>query len=139
MPLADPDMKFIFAEIGNVRQERVQLVMHGLARQNPAHVGPKAAIVRGMGIAFFVRILVMHAMGGDPENRSAFKSERAAGGQEIFHPFWSFVAAMGQQAMIAHSDAEASRNPPQKYGQQQRFPAEHKESNDGTDVKCDHE
>src|SRR5260370_14180217 len=102
-------------------------------------MGPKTAIIWRMGIAFFVRILVMHAMGGDPENRSAFKSECAAGGQEILNPFWSFVAAMRQQAMIAHSDAQTAGNPPQKYGQQQRFPAEHKESNDGTDGKCNHQ
>jgi hypothetical protein len=92
-----------------------------------------------MGIAFLVRILVMHAMGGDPENRSAFERERAAGRQEILNPFWCFVAAMGQQAMIAHPNAQASRNPPKEYGYQERFPAEHEESNDGANMKRNHE
>src|ERR1700730_2254758 len=116
VPLADPDMKFIFAKIGDVRQERVQLVMHGLTSQNPAHMSPQPAIVWRMGITFFVGILVMHAMRGDPENRSTFQRERATGGQEILNPFWRFIAPMRQQAMVAHSDAKAPRNPPQKYG-----------------------
>ena len=107
-------MKFVFAEVGDVGQERINLIVHGLAGQDPSHVGPESAVARRVRIAFFVRILVMLAMRGDPENRSAFERQRSAGGQEIFDPFRSFVAAMGEQPVIAHADSQASRNPPKQ-------------------------
>src|ERR1700730_17736257 len=114
VPLTDPDMKLVFAQIGDVRQQRIQHVMHRPAGHNPSHVGPKPAIIRRMWIAFFVRILMVHAMRGDPENRPAFECQRAAGGQEILNPFRRFESAMREQAMITHADAETSRNPPQE-------------------------
>src|ERR1700730_17892252 len=88
VPLTDPDMKLVFAQVGDVRQQRIQLVVHRPAGQNPSHVGPKAAIIRRVRIAFFVRILMVHAVRGTPENRSAFECERAASRQEILYPFW---------------------------------------------------
>src|SRR6266699_1579782 len=139
VPLTDPGMKFVLAEIGDVRQQRIQLVMHRSAGQNPSHVGPKPAIIRRVWIAFFIRILMVHAMRGDPENRSALEGERAASRQEILNPFWRLEAAVREQAMITHPDAETSRNPPKDEGYQERFPTEHEECSDGADVKCDHE
>ena len=88
--------------------------MHGLAGHDPAHVGPESAVARRVRVAFFIRILVMLAVRGDPENRSAFERESCAGGQEIFDPFRRFVAAMGEQPVIAHANSKASRNPPEK-------------------------
>ena len=72
-------MKFVFAKIRDIGQQRVQLVVHGLAGKDPSHVGPESAVARGMRIAFLVRILVMLAMRGDPENGSAFEGERCTG------------------------------------------------------------
>ena len=46
VPLADPDMKFIFAKIGNVGEQRIQLIVHRLARHDPTHMRPQAAIAR---------------------------------------------------------------------------------------------
>ena len=113
--------------------------MHGLAGDDPPHMRPQAAVLRRVRITLFVRILVMHAMRGDPENRSALECERAAGRQEILNPFRRLVAAVREQSMIAHADAETSRNPPQYERYQERFPTEHEECSDGADVKCEHE
>src|SRR6266576_1718309 len=81
---------------------------------------PKPATSRRVRITLFVRILVMHAMRGDPENRSALECERAAGRQEILNPFRRLVAAVREQSMIAHTDAETSRKPPQYERYQER-------------------
>src|SRR5258708_24453994 len=139
VPLADPDVELVFAKIGHVRQWRVQLVVHRLAGQNPSHVGPKPAILWGVRVALFVRILVMHAMRGDPENRSALEGERRTGRQEILDPFRGLEAAVREEAMVAHADAETPRNPPQQNRHQERFPAKREECSDGANVKCDHE
>src|SRR5450759_5551058 len=105
-------MKFVFAQIRNVRQKRVQLVVHGLAGKDPSHMGPESPVARAVRIAFLVRILVMLAMRGDPENGSALKSERSASRQKIFDPLWRLIAAMGEQPVIAHANAETPGNPP---------------------------
>src|SRR5258705_10529377 len=68
VPLADPEMKLVLAQIGNIREEFSAILMHGPAGEDPSNVRPDAAVARRMGIALFVRILVMHAVGGDPGN-----------------------------------------------------------------------
>ncbi len=69
------------------------------------------AVVGRMWIAFFIRILVMHAVRRNPRNRPAFNRQRAARRQYVFHPFRSLVSAMRQQTVIAHPDAEAPAHP----------------------------
>src|SRR5579863_501589 len=108
-------MELVFCEIGHVTRQGCGVVMHGLPGQNPAHVRPPLAVDGRMRIAFVVGILMMNAMRGYPENRSAFKSQSCARSEDIFHPLRSSVTAMGEQPMVAHTDAQASRNPPQKH------------------------
>jgi hypothetical protein len=88
-----------------------------------------------MRVAFFISVLVMHTMGGNPRYRAAFQSQRGAYGEDILDPLWCFVTAMGQKAVIAHPDSKAGGNPPQNHREQERFPAEEKQSGDGADVK----
>src|ERR1017187_2687898 len=71
--LADPEMKLIFAKVGNISQKIAVVVMKGLPGENPTHVRPKAAIARGMRIARLVGELMMDAMRGHPEDRAAFQ------------------------------------------------------------------
>ena len=78
VPTADPPLETVFAKLRHVGQKLCGILLHGLAGKNPAHVSPEAAIVGRMRITLFVRILVMHAMGCNPEERSAFKGQRAA-------------------------------------------------------------
>jgi hypothetical protein len=116
MPLADPDVEFIFAKVGDVREERGRIVVHGLAGEKPADVSPETAFVGRVRVAFFVGVLMMHAVDGDPEDRSAFQGERGANGEEVFHPSGGFVASVGEKPVIAHANAEASSDPPQQHG-----------------------
>lgn len=73
MPPAYPDVDFVFAKIRNKRKQLSGVVVHGLTRQEPANVSPKAAILRRMRISLFVGIL-MHAMDGDPKNGATLQS-----------------------------------------------------------------
>src|ERR1700733_9102949 len=113
--------------------------MHRLAHENPSHVRPPFAIDWGMRIAFVIGVAMMNAMRGDPEDWSAFEGERGANRQEIFNPLGSPVSAMRQQAVIAHADAEASRDPPEKDQCEKSFPTEEEKCGDGSDVKQEHE
>src|SRR5271155_2833945 len=101
-------------------------MMHRLAHQNPAHVRPPLAVDWRMRIAFVIRKLMMNAVRRHPEYRPAFKRQRRAPGQKIFHPLRSLVSAMRQQPVIAHPDPEAARYPPQEYGDKKCRPGKEK-------------
>ena len=108
VPLADPDVELIFAEFGDVGEEIRRIVVHRPAGDQPADVGPETAFAGRVRVAFLVGVLMMHAVDRDPEDRSAFQGERGADGEKVLHPFGSFVAAMREEAMVAHAYAEAS-------------------------------
>src|SRR6478672_5323149 len=44
MPFADPEMKLALAQVRNIRQQLLWLVMHGPAGNHPANVRPQAAL-----------------------------------------------------------------------------------------------
>ena len=75
-------------------------------------MGPPSAFVRGVRVAFMVGELVMDAMGGNPEDRTAFEREGAADGEDVLQPFGDAIAAMGEQAMVAHADADVGGEDP---------------------------
>src|SRR5438034_11064424 len=77
MILSNPDVKFAFREIGNITRERGRIVMHGLTHQDPAHMRPPFTVKRSVWIAFLIRMLMMNAVRGDPEDGSDF--ERKSG------------------------------------------------------------
>ena len=111
MPPADPDMKFVFAKVRDVGEEDGRVVVNALAGEDPTDVGPKAAVLWRMRVAFFVGVLVMHAVDGDEEDGAALKGERAACGEGVLHPLGRFVAAMGEEAVVSHADAESACEP----------------------------
>jgi hypothetical protein len=81
----------------------------------------------------------MLAVGGYPEDGAAFESEGGADGEEVLHPAGGFVAAMGEEAVVAHADAEASSEPPEEHGDEEGFPVEHEERGDGAEMERDHD
>jgi len=74
--LGDPDMEFIFSKIGNVTRQRSRVMVHRFAGQDPAHVRPPLTVAGRMRVTFLIRMLVMDAVRGDPENRPAFERQR---------------------------------------------------------------
>jgi hypothetical protein len=57
---------------------------------------PPSALAGRMRVALLVAQLMMDAMGGHPEDRPSFQSQRGADGHPILQPFGDFVAAMGK-------------------------------------------
>lgn len=83
--------------------------MHGAAGDDPADVRPPGTIVRRVRIAFLVAVLMVNAVRGHPEDRSALKGHGAAGGHEDLKPAGNAIAAVRQQAVIRHADADIDR------------------------------
>src|SRR5580658_1181524 len=79
--------------------------MQGLSSQDPADMRPPGTVLGTVRITLVIRMLVMNAMCGYPENRAALQSERAARRNEVFQPLRRHVAAMCKQAVISHTDA----------------------------------
>ena len=91
-----------------------------------------------MRIAFLIGELMMNAVRSHPEDRPAFERQSRASGQEILDPLRSLVAAMREQPVVSHADAQASRNPPQKQSHEKRFPGEEKECGNRPHMKQGH-
>ena len=67
MPAADPHLEAVFTQLGHIWQKLRDILLHGLTGENPAHMGPKTTIMGRMWIALFIGVLMMHAMGCNPE------------------------------------------------------------------------
>ena len=81
---------------------------------------------------------MVDAVRGHPEDRPAFERERAAEGEEVFDPLVRLVAAVGQQPVIRHADAEASRDNVEHEGDGDGAVVDEEQGGDGADVKRGH-
>ena len=72
---AEPDVDGVAGEVGGVAAEERGLRVQGATGEDPAGVGPPGAVVRGVGVAFVVGVLMMDAVGGDPEDGSALERD----------------------------------------------------------------
>lgn len=59
-----------------------------------------------MWISWLVTVPMMYAVGGDPSNRPSLKRQRAAGRKKILGPLRYVIAAVCQEAVVTHPDAE---------------------------------
>src|SRR6202020_1307405 len=64
--------------------------------------------------------------------------EAAAHGNEVLDPLGSFVAAVREQAMIGHADANVDREEVHDEEDSQILPGEEEERSDGSDVEEPH-
>src|SRR4051794_22231053 len=108
--------------------------MVGLPEQNPTHVCPKRTIARRMRVTRLIRFLMMNPMGGDPEYGPAFEIQRSANGEEVLHPLWALVGAMGVEPVVSHADAEPGRHPIEHDRREEYLPREHEECCNGACV-----
>ena len=81
---------------------------------------------------------MVHAVRRHPRDRAAFKRQRSAGGQKIFHPLRRLVTAVRQQPVITHSNPEATRHPPHHHAQNQRFPRKKENCRKRGEMQGDH-
>src|SRR5271169_5007159 len=97
--LANPEVKLVLAQVGNVRQQFGVVVVEGLPHEDPTHVRPEAPVTRRVWIPRLVGELMMNAVGGHPEDWTAFQRKRCAYGEEVLQPLQTFIAAMGEQTV----------------------------------------
>ena len=138
MIFAEPDVDRIFGEVGGITAQECGLGVKGATGENPASVSPPGSIVRSVGVTFLVGVLMMDAVGGYPEDRTAFKCEASAHGDEVLDPLGSAIAAMGEQAVVGHADADVDREEVSDDKCSEIFPGEEEESDDGPDVEEPH-
>jgi hypothetical protein len=136
--LAEPDVDWIFGEVGGVAAEKSSFGVQGAAGENPTGVGPPGTVVRGVWVAFLIGVLMMDAVSGHPEDRAALKREAAAHGDEVLDPLGNAIAAMGQQAVIGHANADVDREEVHDEEGGQILPREEEEGGDGSDVEEPH-
>src|SRR5678815_1074466 len=113
-------------------------MVQSLAGQNPSHVGPPGAFARRVRVAFTIGLLVVDAVRGDPEDRSSFERERPAEGQKVFNPLVGLVAAVRQQTMVGHADAEHAADEIKNQGGEQSAFRHEEQRGNRTDVKRPH-
>src|ERR1700757_105832 len=135
MPLRQPDVKFVFGQIGDVALERCNVLAVGIAHQDPARIRPPLAIARRVRITVLVRELVMLTMRGHPYQRTSFHSRHAANRQKVLKPLGCRVGAMRQQAVITHAESEPAHHPVQEDRGEEPTPSEEEERCHGADVK----
>jgi hypothetical protein len=88
-------------------------------------------------IARLIGFLMVNAMCGNPEDRSAFKGQGTANGKEVFHPHGAFVAAMRVETMVANADPEADGHPVEDQCGEEDFPRKHEKGGDRAGMEND--
>ena len=139
MIFAQQHVEAVFGEVRSVAAEHGGVLMERLAVHDPSRMRPPGAVDRSVRVAGLVAVLVMDAVGGYPKDRTALEGERAANGEEILDPFRRLVAAMGEQAMIAHADAHVDGEEIDDDGDDQGRPGKHEQSGHGAEMEGDHE
>jgi hypothetical protein len=137
--LAEPDVDAVLGEVGGVAAEERGLRVQGAAGEDPAGVSPPGAVVRSVWVALVVRVLMVDAVGGYPEDGSTLEGERAAHGDEVLDPLGGSVAAVREQAMIGNADADVNREEVHDGEGGEVLPGEEEERGDGSDVEEAHE
>ena len=82
---------------------------------------------------------MMDAVGGDPEDGTAFEGHGAAGGDKVFEPAGDAVSAMREQAMVCHADADVDGEEVHDGEGGEVLPGETEEGGDGPDVEEGHD
>jgi hypothetical protein len=81
---------------------------------------------------------MVDAVGGDPEDGSALKREAAAHGDEVLDPLGGLVAAVREQAMVGHADADVDGKEVGDDEGGEIFPGKKEEGGDGANVEGAH-
>jgi hypothetical protein len=110
----------------------------GIAEKDPTHVRPEAAITGRVRIAVVVRVLVVDAMRGNPEDWPTFKRQRTADGEKVLKRFRRLITAMGMKAVIAEADTETDRQPMQDDGDGKIGPTEKEKCRNRQNMKDHH-
>jgi len=136
--LRQPDVDAVAREVRSVTAEERGLGVESATGKNPTGVSPPGSIVGGVGIACLVGVLMMDAVGSYPEDGPAFEGEAATSGDEVLQPTRCLVAAMGEQAVVGHANANVDGEEVHHEKAGQVFPRKEEEGGDGSDVEEPH-
>ena len=131
-------MNAVAGEVGSVAAQKRGLRVESATGKDPASVGPPGSVLRSVGVASLVRILMVDAVGGYPEDGTAFERKAAAGGDEVLQPTGRLVASVGEQAVVGHADADVDGEEVHHEEAGQVLPREEEEGGDGSDVEEPH-
>src|SRR5687767_10277724 len=112
--------------------------MEALTHEDPSHMCPEGALTRRVRVAFLIRLLMMDAMRRDPEDRSALERERAANREEVLDELRRSVAAMCEQPVIRHPDAEHAARVIENQCGEHRTVIDIEQCGYGSDMKAGH-
>ena len=77
-------------------------------------------------------------MGGYPGDWAALQCHRAANREEVFERFWHHKRSVGMKAMVPQADAKSGTHPVEENGYCERFPTEHEQPGDRSQMKDRH-
>ena len=81
---------------------------------------------------------MMHPMGGNPNQWSAFQAQGGAHREKMFDPSRHLIASVGEQAMVTHADSGIDSDDMKSGCDHHRGPAKTEERRDGSHVKEKH-
>ena len=134
----EPAVHGVFHQVGGETRAHLPVVTLRRARQNPAHVRPPAPVPRRVRVARRVRVRVVNAVRHDPGDGPGFEGQQPAEGEQVLERLRRFEAAVRQQPVVAHADAEAPGHPPEQKARGERLPVEHEERRHRPDMENDH-
>ena len=135
VPLAQQAVEAILEQVGSVLAHQRGVVMQRPAEDDPACMRPEPAMARRVGILVGIGVLVVAAMRRDPVDRSALQRQRAAEREKVLQPLGHLVAAVRVQAVVAHADAPAHRDPVDDRRDGQVGPRKEERRRDGSDME----
>src|SRR5580658_1322427 len=92
-----------------------------------------------MRISRPVGVMMMHAMGGNPDQGSAFQAQCGAYRQQMLHPPRYLVAAVGEQTMVTHADPGIDRDYVKRGGNNKRGPTKEEKRCHSSNMEENHE
>ena len=131
-------MDAIARQVRDVTSQHRRIVVHAVAAEDPTHVRPPRALTRRVRIAFAVGVLMMDAVRRHPEDRAAFERQRRAPRQDVLDRPVGLVAAVRQQPVVAHADAEHAGDDVKDDGGEDRTRVDKEKGRNGTDMEADH-
>jgi len=100
---------------------------------------PPETLSSAVWISVLVRVLMMLAMVGHPVDWPAFYTERTQDGKSIFHGSRTLERAMGEKAVVAHTDPQRPANPVEQQADAERCPTEMPQGSDCSGVDSHYE
>ena len=125
----------VFQQIGREALIEFVVILAAVLRHHPLDVRPEAAVTRRVRIFVLIAIGVVLAMRGDPLQRRAFARHLAHEREEPTHRLRRGEAAVREQAVVAHADADAAGDELHHDEQREPLPREEERRGQRTDMQ----